>query len=834
MNVCLCFGGPSDERNISAGSIKPWITWLAGERSVPLSIVFFDREVRAWRLPAVYRFTNTCEDFESQLGPEDALDEGALRELLAAQDVVVPLIHGRFGEDGELQRLLEELGVAYVFSGPEALALTMDKAATYRALAAAGMAAPRHRVLEAAELAGDRDALHRELLAELALAEGRFALAVKPLRGGSSFGVSLVGRSRAELDAALALALEQDETAVLVEEVLEGVEFSVVVLQRDGRAVPLVPTEVAKRTDGVYDTRSKYLHGEGAVLHTPLRAAESIEVVREAAREAFEVLGLRDMARVDGFLGSDGRVWVTDVNGIPGMGFSSFGFLQTSMAGITHAELIELLIDRAAARGGGERLHLASAKADRGRVTVILGGPTSERQVSRQSGIFVGLCLQAAGYDTSFVLCDLSCRFTPIGIFYALHHDVEEIAACIGAPIERRAARALARKVAAELGLATERADRLTFVGATTELASAVRGADFVFLALHGGPGEDGTLQTALEALGLAYNGSGPEASALCADKVASIARVAAAGLEGVAVPRQRPVTTLELLEHRRRGGFGALFDELSRELGSRRIVGKPAADGCSTGVKLLESGAELATFVEAILTMKPFLPAGAFAPGSRPLKMPEPPPHRWVFEQALVDDEEPPLPRGDLNARNLAAWLEKKRFLEITGSVVEDEHGRMVAATPSLTVATRGELSLEEKFQQGVGTNLEIDCLVDGETVSSIRRRVEAIAATLGLAGYARIDCFWDRREDILYLLEANTLCGLTEATVFYSQALREFAASPPEILERIVETGLRRREASAAGTLVPRPARTTFEPPTRPSPDGPRSLPSRSGSAR
>jgi len=833
MNVCLCFGGPSDERNISAGSIKPWVTWLAGEPSVDLSIVFFDREVRAWRLPRVYRYTNTCEDFESQLREEDALEESALRELLAAQDVVVPLIHGRFGEDGELQRLLEALGVAYVFSGPEALARTMDKAATYRALAAAGMEAPRHRVLGAAELVGDRDALHRELLEELAPASGRFALAVKPLRGGSSFGVSLVGRSRAELDAALGLALEQDATAALVEEVLEGVEFSVVVLEREGRAVPLVPTEVAKRTDGPYDTRSKYLHGEGAVLHTPLRAAESIEAVRAAAREAFLVLGLRDMARVDGFLGSDGRVWVTDVNGIPGMGFSSFGFLQTSLAGISHAELIEILIGRALERVGRERLHLASAKGDRGRVTVLLGGPTSERQVSRQSGIFVGLCLQAAGYDTSFVLFDISCRFTPIGLFYALHHDVEEIAACIAAPAEQRQARALARRVAAELGLPPERADRHTFVGATTELAPAVRGADFVFLALHGGPGEDGTLQTALEALGLAYNGSGPEASALCADKVASLARVAAAGLQGVAVPRQREVTTLELLEHRRRGDFAELFAELSRELGSRRIVGKPAADGCSTGAKPPESGDELAAFAGAILAMTPFLPAGAFGRGSRPLKMPEPPPRRWIFEQALVDDDEPPLPRGDLNARNLAAWLARKRFLEITGSVVEDEHGRMLAATPSLTVATRGELSLEEKFQQGVGTNLELDCLIEPRTVDSIRRRVEAIAAALGLAGYARIDCFWDRRADLLYLLEANTLCGLTEATVFYSQALRAFDASPPEILERIVETGLRRPEETAAGTLVPSRGRA-FERPTPSPPDGARSLPSRSGSAR
>ncbi len=827
MNICLCFGGPSDERNISAGSIKPWVTWLRDEDSVELSVVFFDRDVQPWRLPPVYLYTNTCEDFESQLLPEVALDGAALRRHLAAQDVVVPLIHGRFGEDGELQRILEEVRVPYVFSAPDALELTMDKAAVYRALAGVGMAVPRHRVLEACDLAGDRGALHRRLLAELApeRTAGQ-ALAVKPLRGGSSFGVSLIRRDPEELDEAIELAIRQD-TTVLVEEVLEGTEFSVVVLERDGRAVPLVPTEVSKSSE-LYDTRSKYLHGEGAVLHTPLRRAESIEPVREAARAAFEVTGLRDMARIDGFLDARGEVWVTDINGICGMGFSSFGFLQTAMAGISHAELIETLINTAARRGGREELHLSSVGAERGRLHVLLGGPTSERQVSRQSGIFVGLCLQALGFDVSFHLMDVSCQFTEIGLFYALHHDVEEIAARINTPGEQEAGRRLARAVAAELGLEPAMCDRHTYVGPTTELEPAVREADFVFLALHGGPGEDGTLQRALEALGKAYNGSGPEASALCSDKLASLAHVDAAGLAGVGVPRQRPVTTGELLEHRRAGDWPALFRELQHELQSNRIVCKPAADGCSTGVKLLADGAELATFAHAVLRMTPFIEADAFGEGSRPLKMPVPPPTRWLFEEAFVDADEPPLPKGDLNARNLAEWLRRKRYLEITCSVVEARDGEVRAAIPSLTIATQGELSLEEKFQQGVGTNLELDCLLDAPIVRSIRERVEQIADVLALSGYARIDCFYDRLEDRVFLLEANTLCGLTEATVFYSQALRAFGCSPARILERIVETGRRRGEE----WLAPRPRSSTAEP--TPAPGEPRSLPSRSGSVR
>jgi D-alanine--D-alanine ligase len=803
MRICLCFGGPSDERNISAGSLKPWVTWLSAEPSVELSVLFFDRRADAWILPPVYFYANTCEDFESQLPADAALAGESLKKYLAGQDVVVPLIHGRFGEDGEFQESLEEIGVPYVFSAPEALAATMDKARCYERLVNAGLPVPAHLVFDAEEWSSNPEGVYAralELIARSAPEEGP-ALAVKPLRGGSSFGVSLISAAFSAFAEAVREALRQD-SSVLVEEVLEGTEFSVVVLERECGPVALIPTEVVKRS-ALYDTRAKYLHGEGALLHTPLRRAESIAPLRRAARLAFEATGLRDMARIDGFLGADGRVLVTDINGIAGMGFSSFGFLQTSMVGLAHADLICDLVNRAARRGGREELHLSSRHAGRGRIQVLLGGPTSERQVSRQSGTFVGLCLQARGYDVSFVLMDVSCRFTEIGLFYALHHDVEEITALIAAPLERSAGRRLATEIAEELGLPPEQSDRHTFVGPTTVLEPAVRAADFVFLALHGGPGENGTMQAALEALGIPYNGCGPEASRLCSDKLAAVERVASRSLPGVGVPRQRSVTTFELLDRLRAGDWHSWFRELQRELCSRRIICKPATDGCSTGVKLLSDEKELAAFAHAIVGMKPFIEAGDLAPDSRPMKMPEPPPERWLFEEAFVEEEEPPLPEEDRNAANLEAWLKAKRYLEITGAVIESSTGEVEAAIPSLAVATGDELSLEEKFQQGVGTNLELDSLLDRDVVDSIRSRVRAIAEALGVRGYARIDCFYDRREDRLHLLEANTLCGLTEATVFYSQALSSFDRSPARILEQIVEVGLGRER----GTLIPHP---------------------------
>ncbi len=812
VKICLCFGGPSEERNISAGSLKPWVTWLAVEPEVELSVLFFDRTERAWVLPRAYHYAGTCEDFEGQLAPDTLLTEEALDRHLLDQDVVVPLIHGAFGEDGRLQQRLETLGVAYVFSPPSALADSFDKARCYERLAAAGLPAPEHFRFDAAAWSREPEALFARAR-RWARGEGDLLCAVKPNRGGSSIGVRLVPDDRVAFERAVRGALELDDE-VLVEAMLGGIEVSIVVLENEDGPLALLPTEVEPGA-ALYDTRAKYLHGSGARLHTPLRDLGAAERLRAAALEAWQALGLRDMARIDGFYEpGDGdrepRVVLTDVNGISGMGFSSFGFLQTALAGLGHGELVGHLVRRAAARAGVPvALRAGSARPHRERVHVLFGGPTSERQVSRQSGIFVGLVLASAGYDLRFVFMDRSARFTEVGLFVALHHDVHEIQALIDDPERRMAVELAARPLGRALGTEGGVARHLR-VGPTTELAPAVEHADFVFLALHGGPGEDGTLQTALEALGRPYNGPGPECSRLCADKVEAARALGRASLAGVDVPRQRLVERQELLQWVREPAWGARFRSLSRELGAGRVVVKPARDGCSTGVKVLSDGDDLATFVHALVEMRASLPAGAFGPGSRPLALPEPPPERWLFEEALVDPEAAPLPEGDWNARSLERWLAERRYLELTCAVCEPPGRRLVAATPSLTIARAAELSLEEKFQQGFGTNLELDALLGEVRVHSLRERFAAIGQALGVRGYSRIDAFYDQREDRLVFLELNSLCALTEATVYYSQLLGSFGAAPAEALEWILHAGLAARAERAGASSLDAPSPT------------------------
>ena len=798
MRIAVLFGGPSPERNISAGSIKPWVTFLEAAPNVELSVVFFDRERRPYLLPSAYYYTNTCEDFELALGANERLDEPSFEAFLRSQDVVLPLLHGEFGEDGELQQRLEAYDVPYAFSGPQALAQSLDKERCYGVLESAGLRVPRFFLITAASWAVEARSHFARASAFVPECDDplRPLCAVKPLRGGSSLGVGLPTVDFGSFEAAVNEALTLD-AKVLVEEFIDGTEFSVIVMERgDSGVFPLLPTEVEKKS-AVYDTRAKYLHGEGAVLHTPLRRVNSIDDCRRAVVQAFEALGMRDLARIDGFLLDDGTVYVTDANGISGMGFSSFSFLQTHLVGLSHADVIGGVVDRVCSRSrsadrpAGWQLTLPAP--ENATVKLLFGGPTSERQVSRQSGVFVGLCLMARGYDVRFLLMDRSCRFTEIGLFYALHHDVDEILAILGTPELQAFHRAEAVRVGTECGFPPEQAQRYLTVGDALELPDAVAGADFVFLALHGGPGENGTIQAALDLLGIAYNGCGPATSSLLSDKVAAATRLREAALGGVYVPRQRIVTRLELFEWACTldgDAWDHCFAELASELGSSRVVLKPVDDGCSTGVKVLGDGRTLGKFVRAIVSMRQEVGSHDPQRGERLVKLPEQPAQRWAFEEGFVDEGGMPYPeRAD--SESLRAWFSSRRFVELTCAVIEREDGELVAAIPSVTPSRGDELSLEEKFQQGVGTNLSLANFVDAPTLDSVRERGERIAVALGIRGYSRLDLFYDRQQDAVCFIEANTLCGLTEATVFYTQILESLGMPPPAALEHIVKLG-------------------------------------------
>jgi D-alanine--D-alanine ligase len=255
-------------------------------------------------------------------------------------DVVLPLLHGPYGEDGTVQGLLELAGLPYVGAGVVGSAVGMDKVMMKRAFHACGLQIGRYASFRDGH---DRVAFATEMESDLG-----FPCFVKPANLGSSVGVSKA-HDRATFDAALDLALRFDEWAV-VEEAIDGREIEVAVLGDDPPEASL-PGEIVPG-DEFYSYADKYEHDDARLLAPAPLAPEQTEEVRDLALRAFEATRCEAMARVDFFLEEDGRGFlVNEVNTIPGFvaGASMYPRLWEE-SGVSYPELLDRLIELAFAR----------------------------------------------------------------------------------------------------------------------------------------------------------------------------------------------------------------------------------------------------------------------------------------------------------------------------------------------------------------------------------------------------------------------------------------------------------------------------------------------------
>jgi D-alanine-D-alanine ligase len=245
---------------------------------------------------------------------------------LADADVVIPAFHGRGGEDGTVAGLLEVVGVPYVGAGPSAGAIAVDKRMTRLLASELGIdVAPGFVVTR-------RD--------DPRLAWVEAPVVVKPVHGGSSIGVSLV-RRRAELDAAVELALRDDDGA-LVEAAIAGREVDVGVLELGDGTLRCAPPLEIHRGTGVFDTAMKY-DGEPPFTVPAEFGAARLAALQEAAERMFRGLGCRGLARVDFFVDGD-RVLLNEVNTFPGFTQHSQFPRMFAAAGMSYAGLLEHLV----------------------------------------------------------------------------------------------------------------------------------------------------------------------------------------------------------------------------------------------------------------------------------------------------------------------------------------------------------------------------------------------------------------------------------------------------------------------------------------------------------
>jgi D-alanine-D-alanine ligase len=363
--VAVVFGGRSGEHAISCMTAASVLRALdrAAYDVVPIGITRSGRWVLAPDEPSRYELTDgrlpevTADEGPRVLVPLESgdraltvLEPGQVPRVLGEVDVVFPLLHGPFGEDGTLQGLLELADVRYVGSGVLASAAGMDKHVMKLLLAAQGIPVGDHLLVTARHWERDPESVRADV------EELGYPVYVKPSRAGSSLGIARV-KGPADLDAAVEQARRHDPR-ILVETEIEGREVECSVLESIDGGAPAtsLPGEIEVGSAyEFYDFEAKYLSGEAVRLVCPADLPDDVvHRVRDLAARTFEALGCEGLARVDFFVEGE-TVLLNEINTMPGFTPISMYPRMWAATGLDYPTLVDRLVQLALRRRTGLR-----------------------------------------------------------------------------------------------------------------------------------------------------------------------------------------------------------------------------------------------------------------------------------------------------------------------------------------------------------------------------------------------------------------------------------------------------------------------------------------------
>lgn len=353
LRVAILFGGKSAEHEVSLQSARNVATALDREKYEPVYIGI--NKAGQWLAPGIsQRYLELSTKQQQSRGPEKSREvvmlapsgEGVLTRnsgtVEGKIDVVFPVLHGPFGEDGTVQGLLKLADVPFVGADVLGSAVGMDKDVMKRLLRDGGIPVANFVAVRSHERLKFADAKKKLGL----------PLFVKPANLGSSVGVSKV-RTEKEFKEALAHAFEFD-TKVLVEEFVDGREIECSVLGNDNPIASLLGELVIKSE--FYSYEAKYLDPDAMVPEIPARIPkDTTKKIQDMAIAAFKALECAGMGRVDFFLGKDGRILVNEINTIPGFTNISMYPKMWEASGLPYSKLIDRLIELALERHAKER-----------------------------------------------------------------------------------------------------------------------------------------------------------------------------------------------------------------------------------------------------------------------------------------------------------------------------------------------------------------------------------------------------------------------------------------------------------------------------------------------
>ncbi|HPC74500.1 MAG TPA: D-alanine--D-alanine ligase [Syntrophales bacterium] len=333
IRVGVMLAGVSSEREVSLESGRNIFSKMDRKKYEPAA-VFMDSRSAFWEIPIKLLMRNSTRDIEVDLSEEAT--QVPYEDLRKRYDFIYLGLHGKYGEDGCVQGLLELLNIPYTGSGVLASALGMDKYTARKVLAMSGIDVPKTIPVEKTAWengsAGIIESIGREL---------GYPVVTKPTREGCSTAVKKVVSAEG-IPGALDAAFEWDNT-VIVEEFLSGIEVTCGVVGNDDPTA-LTPSETIP-TQEILSLEDKFLYGQGE-NKTPARVSEDLlKKIQETAVAAYRALGLKVYSRIDMFIRKDGRIAVLEPNSLPGMTPSTVLFHQAAASGMTQTDLISRVIE---------------------------------------------------------------------------------------------------------------------------------------------------------------------------------------------------------------------------------------------------------------------------------------------------------------------------------------------------------------------------------------------------------------------------------------------------------------------------------------------------------
>lgn len=344
MNLAVIFGGKSFEHEVSLSSAMGVIGALDKERYniIPIAIT----KKGSWLIGK--KGSEYLEKFKDKAGIEDGIsfddseslvssdDQGIFEYVRRNQvDLVLPILHGPFGEDGKIQGMLDMLGVPYVFSEVLAHALAMNKYKAKLVVKNSGVRVAKDILIG------------KKYDVENVLKEIDLPVVLKPIELGSSVGVS-IAKTKEELKKGIDKALEKSNKAI-AESYIKGKEFTATVLGNDVPEV-LAITEIIPKVSEFYDYKAKYEEG-GSEHVCPADIPENVEKeIKEQAIAAYKAIGCNDLARADFIWSETEGVHFIEINTIPGMTPTSLAPEAAKIYGLDFGKFLDEIIDLAIKR----------------------------------------------------------------------------------------------------------------------------------------------------------------------------------------------------------------------------------------------------------------------------------------------------------------------------------------------------------------------------------------------------------------------------------------------------------------------------------------------------